>query len=36
MVYNHLKEFITERYRSNMAFRELTTDFIREFDFYLR
>jgi site-specific recombinase XerD len=36
-VYNHLTTFIKERYhRDDMAFRELTTDFIREFDFYLR
>lgn len=36
-VYNHLTEFIKERYhREDMAFRELTADFIREFDFYLR
>lgn len=37
IVYNHLNEFIKERYhRDDMAFRELTTDFIREFDFFLR
>lgn len=36
-VYNHLCEFIRERYyRDDMAFRELTSDFIREFDFFLR
>jgi integrase len=36
-VYNHLSEFIKERYhREDMAFRELTSDFIREFDFFLR
>ncbi len=36
-VYNHLSTFIQERYhRDDMAFRELTADFIREFDFYLR
>lgn len=36
-VYNHLAAFIKERYhRDDMAFRELTGDFIREFDFYLR
>ncbi|MDV3557843.1 MULTISPECIES: site-specific integrase [Bacteroidota] len=36
-VYNHLTTFIKERYhRDDMAFRELTSDFIREFDFYLR
>ena len=36
-VYNHLNEFIKERYnRKNLAFRELTSDFIREFDFFLR
>lgn len=36
-VYNHLDEFIKERYhRDDMAFRELTSDFIREFDFFLR
>jgi len=36
-VYNHLYEFIRERYyREDMAFRELTSDFIREFDFFLR
>ncbi len=37
IVYNHLSTFIKERYhREDMAFRELTADFIREFDFYLR
>ena len=37
IVYNHLKEFITYRYyRDDMAFRELTCDFIREFDLFLR
>ena len=37
IVYRHLAEFIQSRYyRSDMAFRELTTDFIREFDFFLR
>lgn len=36
-VYNHLCEFIKERYyREDMPFRELTSDFIREFDFFLR
>ena len=36
-VYNHLTTFIKERYhRDDMAFRELTSDFILEFDFYLR
>ncbi len=36
-VYNHLCEFIKERYHcEDMAFRELTSDFIREFDFFLR
>lgn len=36
-VYNHLNIFIKERYhRDDMAFRELTADFIREFDFFLR
>ena len=36
-VYNHLTNFIKERYhRDDMAFRELTAEFIREFDFYLR
>lgn len=36
-VYNHLSEFIRERYhREDMAFREITSDFIREFDFFLR
>lgn len=36
-VYNHLSEFIRERYhREDLAFRELTSDFIREFDFFLR
>ncbi len=36
-VSNRLTEFISERYhRDDMAFRELTADFIREFDFYLR
>ena len=33
-VYNHLAKFIKKRYhRDDMAFRELTGDFIREFDF---
>lgn len=37
IVFNHLKEFITCRYyRDDMAFRELTCDFIREFDLFLR
>lgn len=37
VVYNHLSEFIQLRYlRTDMAFKELTSDFIREFDFYLR
>lgn len=32
-VYNHLSEFIRERYhRDDMVLRELTSDFIREFD----
>lgn len=36
-VYNHLSTFIQERYyRDDIAFRELTAEFIREFDFYLR
>jgi len=36
-LFNHLTTFIKERYhRDDMAFRELTSDFIREFDFYLR
>ncbi|MBV6881661.1 site-specific integrase [Epilithonimonas ginsengisoli] len=36
-VYNHLSDFISHRFhREDMAFRELTADFIREFDFYLR
>ncbi|WP_449390396.1 site-specific integrase [Elizabethkingia argenteiflava] len=36
-VYNHLSTFIKERYHSyDITFRELTGDFIREFDFYLR
>lgn len=36
-VFNHLCEFIHERYhRDDLAFRELTSDFIREFDFFLR
>lgn len=37
IVFNHLSEFIKARYhRDDMAFRELTSDFIREFDFFLR
>lgn len=37
IVYRHLAEFIQLRYyRPDMAFRELTPDFIREFDFFLR
>jgi integrase len=37
IVFNHLQEFIKCRYyRDDMAFRELTCDFIREFDLYLR
>ncbi|MBS7232414.1 site-specific integrase [Flavobacterium psychroterrae] len=37
IVYRHLSEFIQLRYyRPDMAFRELTPDFIREFDFFLR
>lgn len=37
VVYNHLSDFIQLRYlRTDMAFKELTSDFIREFDFYLR
>ncbi|MDE5435704.1 site-specific integrase [Elizabethkingia meningoseptica] len=36
-VYNHVEEFIRCRYyRDDIAFRELTCDFIREFDFFLR
>lgn len=36
-VYNHLNQFIKERYhREDLAFRELTSGFIREFDFFLR
>ncbi|WP_442591411.1 site-specific integrase [Pedobacter sp. AW31-3R] len=36
-VFNHLSEFIRERYhRKDLAFRELTSYFIREFDFFLR
>lgn len=36
-VYEHLAEFIKLRYhREDMAFRELKSDFIREFDFFLR
>ena len=36
-VYDHLTEFISQRYhREDIEFRELTADFIREFDFYLR
>lgn len=36
-VYNHLTNFIQQRYHcDDMAFRELSPDFIREFDFYLR
>ncbi|MFH6936334.1 phage integrase SAM-like domain-containing protein [Flavobacterium sp. FlaQc-30] len=35
-VYNHLATFIKECYHhDDMAFRKLTADFIREFDFYL-
>ncbi len=37
IVYNHLADFIKQRYhRDDMAFRELTCDFIREFDAFLR
>ncbi|WP_078704443.1 site-specific integrase [Elizabethkingia bruuniana] len=37
IVYTHLAEFIRLRYlRTDMSFKELTPDFIREFDFYLR
>lgn len=37
IVYNHLTDFIKQRYyRDDMAFRELTCDFIREFDLFLR
>lgn len=37
IVYNHVAEFIKNRYhRDDIAFRELTCDFIREFDFFLR
>jgi site-specific recombinase XerD len=36
-VYDPLCAFIKERYyRDDLAFRELTADFIREFDFFLR
>lgn len=36
-VYDHLIEFISQRYhRDDIEFRELTADFIREFDFFLR
>lgn len=36
-VYEHLADFIELRYhRKDMAFRELNSDFIREFDFFLR
>lgn len=36
-VYNHLNKFIKERYhRDDMAFRELTADFIGELGFFLR
>lgn len=36
-VYNHLCEFIKERYhKEDIDFREFTSDFIREFDFFLR
>lgn len=37
VVNNHLTNSIKERHhREDMTFRELTSDFIREFDFYLR
>lgn len=36
-VYQHLSEFMQYKYhRTDMAFRELTADFIKDFDFYLR
>ncbi|ATA93723.1 integrase [Capnocytophaga canimorsus] len=36
-VYTHLLDFINYKYhRTDMAFRELTADFIKDFDFYLR
>src|SRR5690625_4396134 len=36
-VFTHLSNFINKRFhRKDIAFRELTPDFIREFDFYLR
>ncbi|MFJ1426340.1 phage integrase SAM-like domain and Arm DNA-binding domain-containing protein, partial [Capnocytophaga canimorsus] len=36
-VYTHLSDFIGYKYhRKDMAFRELTADFIKNFDFYLR
>lgn len=37
IVYRHLSEFIKLRYhREDMAFKELTPEFIQAFDFYLR
>ncbi|MFK8271809.1 site-specific integrase [Capnocytophaga stomatis] len=37
IVYKHLSEFIQYKYhRTNITFRELTADFIKDFDFYLR
>ncbi|MFJ1473595.1 phage integrase SAM-like domain and Arm DNA-binding domain-containing protein, partial [Capnocytophaga cynodegmi] len=36
-VYTHFSDFIGYKYhRKDMAFRELTADFIKDFDFYLR
>lgn len=36
-VYAHLLDFMNYKYyRTDMAFRELTADFIKDFDFYLR
>ena len=36
-VYTHLSEFIQYKYRrSDISFKELTEDFINDFDFYLR
>lgn len=37
IVYTHLSDFMNYKYhRKDMAFRELTADFIKDFDFYLR
>lgn len=37
VVYKHVANFMLEKYnRTDMAFRELTEDFIRDFDMYLR